>query len=253
MIASFFIFSQTSITTLNMPEMIFDTFYLAKERVIQNENVNNGQIYDSFASSYSSDNSGVASSLLQVDELRKEAASYVYGNVLEIAVGSGLQAKYYDPSSIKSFTGIDSSQGMLNEAKKDIYLQNLPLLQLKVMDATNLKFDLNDKNEGIFDTIIDTYSLCVINDPQKAVNEMARLVKPSSQGGKIVLLENSRSNNGIIGAFQDVTEPYITATSTGKCRWNVNIDKFAETAGLEKEYTNTKDLGTLSLNIYHKK
>ena len=116
-----------------------------------------------------------------MNKIESENKKIVARNVLEIAVGSGLQAKYYDPSSIKSFTGIDSSQGMLNEAKKDIYLQNLPLLQLKVMDATNLKFDLNDKNEGIFDTIIDTYSLCVINDPQKAVNEMARLVKPSSQ------------------------------------------------------------------------
>ena len=83
--------------------------------------------------------------------------------------------------------------------------------------------------------------------------EMKRVVKPSSEGGRIILLENSRSNNPLMGVFQDITEPYITATSTGKCRWNINIDKIAEKADLVKEHSNSRDMGTLSLNVYHKK
>lgn len=54
--------------------------------------------------------------LLFFQKWRKEALSGLSGKVLEVGVGSGRNLKYY-PSNAQ-VTGIDNSEGMLEEARK---------------------------------------------------------------------------------------------------------------------------------------
>ena len=91
--------------------------------------------------------------------MRQQASKSVNGDVLEVAIGTGLQSEFYNAKNIKSFTGIDLSEGMLKAAKQKLSntLSTVQSRQLEMMDAQELSF----KDES-FDTVIDTFSMCVI-------------------------------------------------------------------------------------------
>jgi ubiquinone/menaquinone biosynthesis C-methylase UbiE len=206
------------------------------------------QNYDSFSSTYDTLNGGSLTTALGINDMRKEAAHFASGKVLEVNVGTGLQSQYYNWEALSSFTGVDSSEGMLIEAKNRIpSLASTSNSKVKVnlqqMDTTQLQY-LDDQ----FDTVIDTFSLCVIENPLSALKEMSRVSKPD---GNVILLENSISTNSVFAQIQDITEPLITPFSKG-CRWNVRIPELAKQAGLELKSSNSIQLGTISLGIYHK-
>ena len=64
-----------------------------------------GYNYDNYATSYNSLNAGIVSQSMGIDELRSIAATFVKGEVLETAVGSGIQLNYYDWKKITSYVG----------------------------------------------------------------------------------------------------------------------------------------------------
>ena len=205
--------------------------------------------YNSFASRYDDLDGGTAAEVLGINRLRRLAGEQTRGDVLEIAVGTGLQSSYYNLHSLNTFTGIDLSQSMLSEAsqkwnKKPELVAKHPRLQL--MDATNLEFSSES-----FDSVIDTFSFCTFSEPNKVVQEMVRVLKP---GGVLVLLENSVSTNPILAALQDASEPIVTPLSKS-CRWNVNVPAIVENQGDLLRLIDKRDeqLGTITLRVYTKK
>ena len=68
------------------------------------------QQYDAFSSTYDRLNGGSVTSALGIDEMRMLANQYVSGDVLEVAVGTGLQSQYYTWPRLTSFVGIDLSE-----------------------------------------------------------------------------------------------------------------------------------------------
>ena len=212
--------------------------------------------YDSFAESYDKMDGGSIADVLGLNDLRSKAGEQVSGDVLEIAIGTGLQSQYYDFGKIRSFNGIDSSQGMLKLAKERIDGRIASLASdkpssyvgiktnLAVADATDLSRFQSDS----FDTVIDTFSFCVFNEPNKVMEELKRVVRP---GGTVVLLENSVSTQPLLKLIQDFTEPIVTPLSKD-CRWNVNIPKIAENSGLELIKKEEIQQGTILYGIYSK-
>ena len=103
--------------------------------------------YDSFSTTYDVLNGGSVTAALGIDGMRNLAAAFVAGDVLEVAVGTGLQSQYYNWPQINSFTGVDMSEGMLREAG-----QRIPALvseskskvpvELRLMNSN--KLDYND-------------------------------------------------------------------------------------------------------------
>lgn len=131
--------------------------------------------------------------------------------------------------------GFSSSGG--NNNKKQ------PLINFREMNIENLDYE-----DGSFDTVIDTFSLCVFPDPLAALKEMARVCKSST--GKILLLENSRSSIGLLGMYQD-----LTASSVGKlggkgCIYNQDVKGLVEQVdGLQIVQTKSILSGLLTMIV----
>lgn len=117
------------------------------------------------------------------EDNRAWACSRTEGDVLEVAVGTGLNLPNYPPSA--RVTGIELSPAMLEIAKqraRDIGRD----FDLRVGDAHNLEFE-----DGSFDCVVCTFSLCNIPDVDRAVGEMKRVLRP---GGKLILVDHVRSS-----------------------------------------------------------
>ena len=117
------------------------------------------------------------------------------GEVLEVAVGTGLNLEHY-PADVR-LTGVDVSSEMLARARTRAE-QTGRDVRLAVGDAEHLAL-----SDGTFDTVVCTFSLCAIPDPGRAVGEMARVLRP---GGLLLLADHVASSNAVLRGVQRLTE-----------------------------------------------
>lgn len=117
-------------------------------------------------------------------EHRAWAAAQAEGEVLEVAIGTGLNLPLYAENT--RITGIDISPEMLAIARAraadlglDVVLEEGDAHRLALADAS-------------FDTVVCTLSLCNIPDTDLALAEMHRVLRP---GGRLVLVDHVRSTS----------------------------------------------------------
>jgi ubiquinone/menaquinone biosynthesis C-methylase UbiE len=126
---------------------------------------------------------------------RAWACGQASGNVLEVAVGTGLNLEAYPPDI--TLTGIDLSDAMLDIARsRATELGRTATLQQA--DAHALPFD-----DASFDTVVCTFGLCAIPDHTKAITEMTRVLRP---GGRLILVDHIESNSPVARGVQRVLE-----------------------------------------------
>ncbi len=90
--------------------------------------------------------------------------------VLEVATGTGLVAKKIS-DCVKSIEATDFSEEMIATAKKSEYASNI---HFSCADIFNLPFEDNR-----FDTVIASNVLHIIPEPDKAMSEIKRVLKPN--------------------------------------------------------------------------
>jgi ubiquinone/menaquinone biosynthesis C-methylase UbiE len=126
---------------------------------------------------------------------RTWACGQATGNVLEVAVGTGLNLEAY-PDDI-NLTGIDWSDAMLDIAR-DRSSQLGRTATLQQADAHELPFD-----DASFDTVVCTFGLCAIPDHIRAITEMTRVLRP---GGRLILVDHIESTSRVVRAVQRFLE-----------------------------------------------
>jgi ubiquinone/menaquinone biosynthesis C-methylase UbiE len=132
--------------------------------------------------------------------LFKDARSWVCskaeGEVLEIAVGTGLNLPHYRKGV--RLTGIELSPAMLERARRRAAELGRQA-DLRMGDAAALEFP-----DQSFDTVVCTFSLCTIPDDRAAVAEAWRVLRP---GGRFVFAEHVRSPRRAIRRGQRLIDP----------------------------------------------
>jgi ubiquinone/menaquinone biosynthesis C-methylase UbiE len=117
------------------------------------------------------------------------------GDVLEVAVGTGLNLDIY-PDDVR-ITGIDLSPEMLAHARRRADATGRDIT-LQVGDAQRLPFP-----DDSFHTVVCTFSLCAIPDDRTAVGEMWRVLRP---GGLLLLADHVVSTSSPARALQRLLE-----------------------------------------------
>jgi ubiquinone/menaquinone biosynthesis C-methylase UbiE len=126
---------------------------------------------------------------------REWACSQASGDVLEVAVGTGLNLDAY-PSGIR-LTGIDLSEPMLAIARTRAAELGREV-ELRQGDAHALPFA-----DAMFDTVVCTFGLCAIPNIDTALDEMTRVLRP---GGKLILVDHVASSSRIARGIQHAVE-----------------------------------------------
>jgi ubiquinone/menaquinone biosynthesis C-methylase UbiE len=117
------------------------------------------------------------------------------GEVLEVAVGTGLNLEHYPPGV--RLTGVDFSEGMLDGAR--VRAERLGReVDLRLGDAQAL-----DLPDAAFDTVVCTYSMCAVPDERAALHEMIRVLRP---GGLLLLADHVASSAWPARAVQRLIE-----------------------------------------------
>jgi ubiquinone/menaquinone biosynthesis C-methylase UbiE len=160
----------------------------------QSENARRRKAWDKQAASYDKQ-IGWFERRVFGDDNRAWACSRANGDVLEVAVGTGLNLPLYPEEA--RVVGIDLSPAMLDIAKRRAGDSGRDV-DLREGDAHALPFA-----DASFDTVVCTFSLCNIPDLDRAISEMVRVMRPN---GRLVLLDHVRSENKVVLAIQKLIE-----------------------------------------------
>ncbi|MCO6041406.1 class I SAM-dependent methyltransferase [Thermococcus alcaliphilus] len=119
--------------------------------------------------------------------LRERAISFAKGRTLEIGIGTGKTLHYY-PQGVELYA-VDGSEKMLEMAKRRAEELGIEV-KLIVAEAERLPFP-----DNYFDTVVSSFVFCTVPNPDKAMDEIKRVLKP---GGRVIFLEHTKSESRIV-------------------------------------------------------
>ncbi len=147
------------------------------------------------------------------------------GEVLEIGVGSGLNAPFYDPQKVTKLWALEPSLGMREKAAERFAALQIPYQWL---DLPGEQLPLPDQS---IDTVVLTFTLCTIPDPLAALAQMKRVLKAD---GRLLFCEHGLAPDAAVARWQQRLNP-IWRPLAGGCNLNRPIDQLLISAGFATE------------------
>jgi len=117
-----------------------------------------------------------------------DAAERIGGRILEVGVGTGISLPDY--ARTNRIVGVDISDAMLEKARQRVRELGMSHVEaIEVMDAEHLAFP-----DCSFDVVVAQYVITAVPNPEAALNEFARVLKP---GGEIVITTRVGAEAGL--------------------------------------------------------
>jgi len=133
-------------------------------------------------------------------ETRRELLSEASGRTLEIGAGSGFNLPHYT-AAVTELVVSEPSPHMREHLRRRLESHPPPVGAWELADASAEHLPFDDMS---FDTVTGGFIMCSIPDPERALSEIARVLKP---GGRYIFLEHVHAGDGtMLGRFQDLIE-----------------------------------------------
>jgi ubiquinone/menaquinone biosynthesis C-methylase UbiE len=137
-------------------------------------------------------------------KLRRNLLEHARGRVLEIGVGTGLSLPHYPP--VDELVATDPSEPMLRRARRRAAEAGVDVTFVKA-PAEQLPFE-----DDSFDTVVSMVVLCTVEDQQRALREIRRVLRPN---GQFLFSEHVRSEDPKRAGWQDRLEPIWGVVANG--------------------------------------
>jgi ubiquinone/menaquinone biosynthesis C-methylase UbiE len=158
-----------------------------------------------------------------VAKQREKVIPRATGRVLEVGMGPGLNLPFYDRSSVQLVWGLEPSEGMRRKAARALAETDL---DVRWLDVSGEDIPLDDDS---IDTVVLTYTLCTISDPERALAEMRRVLTPD---GLLLFSEHGQAPDETVRTWQHRIDPVWTRIAGG-CHITRPIPELIESAGFE--------------------
>lgn len=158
-----------------------------------------------------------------VGDLRRSALALAHGQVLEVGFGTGHNVAHY-PKEVRSLVALDPLDALRKRVERRIASAPFQVDRVNRPADTRLPFE-----DGRFDCVVTTWTLCSIPDLLSALTEMRRVLRPD---GLYLFLEHGRSDDARIARWQRRFNPIQRRLGCG-CLLDVAVDEVVRSAGFE--------------------
>jgi ubiquinone/menaquinone biosynthesis C-methylase UbiE len=125
---------------------------------------------------------------------RAELLAGARGRVLELGAGTGLNLGHYG-AALSEVVLTEPDPHMAKRMRDKVDAAALPF-DVAVVEAGAERLPFDDRS---FDTVVATLVFCTVDDPERAVAEARRVLRPD---GRLLVLEHVRGEEGL-GHWQD--------------------------------------------------
>jgi ubiquinone/menaquinone biosynthesis C-methylase UbiE len=130
---------------------------------------------------------------------RKALLCTAYGHVVELGAGTGLNVAHYS-DDVTDLVLSEPEPGMRGRLSRRVRRQGLTA---RIVDAPAERLPIADSS---VDTVVSTLVLCTVADPEAALRELKRVLRPD---GQLIFIEHVRSSSRLLAAYQDrMVEPW---------------------------------------------
>jgi len=143
-----------------------------------------------------------------VEDQRPRVLTGVREPVLEIGFGTGLNLPHY-PESVCSLLALDPNPGMERWARPRIEASRIRVEPVSLREGVHLPLE-----DASLESVVSTWTLCSIRQVEKALAEIARVLKP---GGRFFFIEHGLSPDPDVAVWQHRLNRLHTWVLDGCC------------------------------------
>ncbi len=171
----------------------------------------------------------VACGSAELGRWRARVTEGLAGRVVEIGFGSGLNVPHY-PAGVEVVLAVEPADAALALARRRIDASAVPVERVG-LDGQQVPLA-----DASCDAALVTFTLCTIPDPQQALAELRRIVRP---GGRLHLLEHGIAPDPSVRRWQRRLEPVQRRLADG-CHLTRDPLALITSAGFEPEWADQR-------------